>query len=205
MNTKNVLIVTLTGIAVCAALGVLFAPDKGTNLRKKISRKGEGLIEGLKGKFDDFICEIKDQIEALNTAGARARSFPIACECGSASCLDVLTVDAEHYNEVRADPHRPWQARAGLPSWSSLRQPAIRHDWPDCCCSALACSRRSISASGQSRSTSDRPTGAPHGGPWPRSWSRSRRRRGGTSLRSSACQRCQRFSGRIHSTSLYGT
>ena len=47
-----------------------------------------------------------EQIEALNTAGARAPSFPIVCECGSANCLDVLTVDAEHYNAVRADPHR---------------------------------------------------------------------------------------------------
>src|SRR6188508_100644 len=30
-------------------------------------------------------------------------------------------------------------------------------------------------------------------------------RRGGTSVRSRACQRCQRFSGRIQSTSLYGS
>ena len=47
-----------------------------------------------------------EQIDALNAAGARAPHFPIVCECGSASCLDVLTVEAEHYTAVRADPHR---------------------------------------------------------------------------------------------------
>ena len=47
-----------------------------------------------------------EQVEALNTAGARAPSFPIVCECGSASCLAVISVETEHYNAVRDDPHR---------------------------------------------------------------------------------------------------
>lgn len=50
--------------------------------------------------------ETNEQIDALNAAGARVPEIPIVCECGSAACLDVFTVAAPVYGEVRADSAR---------------------------------------------------------------------------------------------------
>jgi len=48
----------LAGVAVGAALGVLFAPDKGWNTRKRISKKAEDITDDLREKFDEFLDSI---------------------------------------------------------------------------------------------------------------------------------------------------
>ena len=53
----------LAGLATGAVLGILFAPDKGTNTRKKILDKGEGLADDVKEKFNDFLDTISDKYE----------------------------------------------------------------------------------------------------------------------------------------------
>jgi gas vesicle protein len=50
MKKSNVVMGVLAGVAVGALLGILFAPDKGTNTRKKIYRKGEVVVEDLQEK-----------------------------------------------------------------------------------------------------------------------------------------------------------
>jgi len=54
MKTSNVVLSIVAGAAVGALLGVLFAPDKGANTRGKLTRKGEGLVDELKGKVDYY-------------------------------------------------------------------------------------------------------------------------------------------------------
>lgn len=55
----------LFGAAVGGALGILLAPDKGSETRKKILAKGDDLTDGLKDKFQDFLDEIKREMEVV--------------------------------------------------------------------------------------------------------------------------------------------
>jgi gas vesicle protein len=58
-NTKT-LLGFLAGAAVGALAGILLAPDKGSETRKKISKKTGDLGDTLKGSFNDFVDGIKD-------------------------------------------------------------------------------------------------------------------------------------------------
>ena len=61
MKNSDVVVGILGGLAVGAILGVLFAPDKGSNTRRKIAEKGTDLKDNLKGNFNDFVVSIEDQ------------------------------------------------------------------------------------------------------------------------------------------------
>jgi gas vesicle protein len=52
----------LVGAAVGGILGMLFAPSKGSELRKKIAGKPEELTDAIKEKFDNFLEEVKKEI-----------------------------------------------------------------------------------------------------------------------------------------------
>ena len=70
MSSGKVLLGVLAGVAVGALAGVLFAPDKGSETRKKISRKGEDYADALKEKFDDFISGIREKMETATEEAA---------------------------------------------------------------------------------------------------------------------------------------
>jgi len=55
----------LAGVAIGAALGVLFAPDKGWNTRKRISKKGEDLTDDLREKFDEFLDSLNVKVDEV--------------------------------------------------------------------------------------------------------------------------------------------
>ena len=55
MKTTNVLLGVLGGVAVGAALGILFAPEKGSETRKKILDKSKAYQNDLKNKFDGVV------------------------------------------------------------------------------------------------------------------------------------------------------
>lgn len=55
MKTSSAVLGVLGGIGIGVALGVLFAPDKGVETRKKIGKKGADLSDEIKIKFDDII------------------------------------------------------------------------------------------------------------------------------------------------------
>ena len=61
MKNSDVVVGILGGLAVGAILGILFAPDKGSNTRRKIAEKGTDLKDNLKGNFNDFVASIEDQ------------------------------------------------------------------------------------------------------------------------------------------------
>ncbi len=81
MNTGKVVIGILAGVAVGALLGVLFAPDKGSETRKKISRKSKDFVDDVKQKYDDFVRgvnekvdQVKQETENLKSRATRASS-----------------------------------------------------------------------------------------------------------------------------------
>ena len=50
----------LAGAAIGALAGILFAPDKGSNTRKKIASKSGDISDSLKNSFNDFIDGLKE-------------------------------------------------------------------------------------------------------------------------------------------------
>lgn len=69
MNNSKVLLGFLAGAFAGSILGVLFAPDKGAETRKKISRKTGDISDALKEKVSDFADDMK---KMLSTAKQEA-------------------------------------------------------------------------------------------------------------------------------------
>ena len=53
----------LAGVAAGALIGILFAPDKGTETRKKIVEKGEDYVDGLKEKINGLIDDVTKKVD----------------------------------------------------------------------------------------------------------------------------------------------
>ncbi|MBC7861682.1 MAG: YtxH domain-containing protein [Bacteroidia bacterium] len=62
-NSGKIIAALLVGAAIGGVLGILFAPDKGSETRKKISGKTEDLAGSLKEKFNSFMEEAKKEFE----------------------------------------------------------------------------------------------------------------------------------------------
>ena len=65
MNSGKLLLGVLAGIAIGATLGILFAPDKGSSTRKKISKKSDAYADELEKKFNEFIDSITKKYETV--------------------------------------------------------------------------------------------------------------------------------------------
>ncbi len=75
MNTSGkILAAVAAGIAAGAVLGILFAPDKGSETRRKMNEKGKKFAEDVKDKFskgkdkfndlkEDFEKKVKETVE----------------------------------------------------------------------------------------------------------------------------------------------
>jgi gas vesicle protein len=61
VNTGKIVGALLVGAAIGgaigASLGILFAPEKGSDMRKRLSATGDDLTEKLKVKFNEFVHE----------------------------------------------------------------------------------------------------------------------------------------------------
>lgn len=69
MKANNVLLGFIGGIAAGTVLGILFAPDKGSETRKKITSKGNDLKDELKLKIDNLSSKFSKQVDSAQEKG----------------------------------------------------------------------------------------------------------------------------------------
>ena len=65
MNSGKVLLGVLSGVAAGAALGILFAPAKGSKTRKRITQKKNKYADELEEKFNDFMDVITETFDRM--------------------------------------------------------------------------------------------------------------------------------------------
>ena len=61
MSSGKVLTGILAGFAAGAVLGILFAPDKGTETRRKIAEKSTDLADSVKDKYNEYADVVTDK------------------------------------------------------------------------------------------------------------------------------------------------
>ena len=65
MNSKNIALSVIVGLG----LGILFAPDKGVNTRKKIFKKGDDYLNDLKFKYGNLVSKTNSTIDSVKSEG----------------------------------------------------------------------------------------------------------------------------------------
>lgn len=65
MSSGKVLLGVLAGAAAGALIGILFAPDKGSETRRKIAEKGEDYVDGMKEKFNGLIDDLTKKMDGV--------------------------------------------------------------------------------------------------------------------------------------------
>lgn len=63
MNSGKIVLGALAGLAAGALIGVLFAPDKGSEIRHKIAKKGEDYLDSIKDKFNSMLDSISGRFD----------------------------------------------------------------------------------------------------------------------------------------------
>ena len=88
-NTGNTLLAVLSGAAIGAVAGILFAPDKGTKTREKIKDGFEDAKKDLKHKFENVSEELKSKFS--NTKNDFEGSYDEMVSNMSHKTEDVIT------------------------------------------------------------------------------------------------------------------
>ena len=65
MKTSRIILSTLLASAAGVAIGMLFAPQKGSKTRSQITEKNHEYSEYLAEKFDDFVDSMSHPLESI--------------------------------------------------------------------------------------------------------------------------------------------
>ena len=63
MSAGKMLLGIMAGAAAGAVLGILFAPDKGTETRRKIAEKSDDYVNDMKNKFNGLMDTLSKKME----------------------------------------------------------------------------------------------------------------------------------------------
>ncbi|MCX6143638.1 MAG: YtxH domain-containing protein [Ignavibacteriales bacterium] len=65
MDSRKILIGVVAGAAAGAILGMLFAPAKGSAMRKRIAQKGTDYAEDAKEKFNEYVDALAEEYDTV--------------------------------------------------------------------------------------------------------------------------------------------
>ncbi|MDZ7719891.1 MAG: YtxH domain-containing protein [Balneolaceae bacterium] len=71
MKALKIITTTLGATVIGVALGILFAPNRGSNTRHKISKKSHKYADHLSDSFDGFLDTISHSFESVENETAR--------------------------------------------------------------------------------------------------------------------------------------
>lgn len=78
MSAGKMLLGIMAGAAAGAVLGILFAPDKGTETRRKIAEKSDDYVNDMKTKFNGMMDTLSKKMEDVqnkaNDMATKAKS-----------------------------------------------------------------------------------------------------------------------------------
>jgi gas vesicle protein len=63
MSTSKIITALFIGAAAGAIAGILLAPDKGTETRKKIAKKSSDMADDVKAKMSDLAGGVKEKVQ----------------------------------------------------------------------------------------------------------------------------------------------
>jgi gas vesicle protein len=90
MKTNKVVTGIIGGLAVGAILGILYAPDKGCNTRKKIAKKSTDLKDNIKDTFSDFLSNIENKYADLTS-----KAIDLEAEVVDATTENIIKINKE--------------------------------------------------------------------------------------------------------------
>lgn len=62
-STSKIILATLAGVAAGAAIGLLMAPDKGTETRRRLAESSSDLWDSMKNQFSGMVDTMKDEYD----------------------------------------------------------------------------------------------------------------------------------------------
>jgi len=66
MKSAKLIFGALAGVAVGIQIGLLIAPEKGKDTRKKLTKKGEEYLKDVNGQLDHLIKGFSEKFDKLN-------------------------------------------------------------------------------------------------------------------------------------------
>lgn len=99
-NSSNAILGILAGTAIGAALGILFAPDKGSNTRKKLVEETNNVA----GNVADRATDLKDQLVSTVTSQKESLSERVDSLVSDASYKteDLITTLEDRLKALKA-------------------------------------------------------------------------------------------------------
>jgi gas vesicle protein len=71
MKSGQAILGLLAGVAIGVTLGILFAPEKGSSTRDKISKKGEGLATDANEMLNSFLSDFVSKYESAKEGAVK--------------------------------------------------------------------------------------------------------------------------------------